>query len=152
VSELFTNNQVIIDAPAARVWDVLTKPGLTMLWVGHFQSVFASLESGWQVGNAVYWRTPDGKTLVDGKVTLAARPDALSFTVHDLSGKFDAVRSDRDGIFYTLDQQNDHTRLQVTQGDFAKMGKDAKIYYDSTTASWAGALPQIKHLAELPDR
>jgi uncharacterized protein YndB with AHSA1/START domain len=148
VAELFTDSSIDIDAPAQTVWAVLTDPAQTSQWVGFFQPSFTQLDSRWTLAAPVAWKTTDGKTSVDGKVTGVDYPRLLSFTVHDLSGKFDDVQSDEDGILYTLSESGGRTLLRITQGDFGKIGDNARKFYEATAESWDRALPKIKELAE----
>jgi uncharacterized protein YndB with AHSA1/START domain len=146
--QLFAEQSIVIEAGPEKVWDVLTQSSFTKDWVGDFQPVFAHLESDWKVGSKVLWLTQDGKTLVDGKVSASEPYRKLSFTVHDVSGDFNDVLSDKDGIFYTLTEHNGGAKLSVKQGDFSKVGAKAQDFCEATDKSWQSALLAIKSLAE----
>jgi uncharacterized protein YndB with AHSA1/START domain len=130
------------------VWQVLTQAEFTSEWVNAFQPIFGALQSEWQLGSHVAWQTPEGKTLVDGKVTACTTYRYLAYTVHDMSGAFDDVQSDEDGITYQLKAANDHTLLTVRQGDFSKIGEKGQEFCNLTAESWSRVLPIVKQLAE----
>jgi uncharacterized protein YndB with AHSA1/START domain len=95
MASLYAEATIEIKASPEKIWDVLTQEDFTKQWVGAFQPVFASLISRWEVGSHVEWLTTEGKVLVDGVVTDASPFDKLAFTVHDTSGDFDDVQSDK---------------------------------------------------------
>jgi hypothetical protein len=149
MSELFVEEQVVIQAEVFTVWRILTESSYTCTWVRTFQPEFAHLESDWQLGSKVLWQTKDHTTLVDGTVTASEPPHHLSFSVHDVSGTFDAIYSENDGIFYSIETRPNGCCLCVRQGDFAPLGAKAKQFADLTSQSWTRSLPVIKRLAEL---
>lgn len=147
MSHLYVDLRIKIEARETDVWNVLTQAAFTRQWVGYFQSQFASLESEWLLGSRVYWKNRKGDILVDGKVTHHNPPWQLTFSVHDMSGKFDSVQSESDGIFYDLHEAIGLTTLAVRQGNFSKV-PDGKNFYKTTIDSWNRSLPIIKMLAE----
>jgi uncharacterized protein YndB with AHSA1/START domain len=147
MTELYVDQQIRIRASAQTVWEVLTLPKFTSRWVGQFQSVFTVLDSDWALGSPIYWRTAQEKVLVDGKITRSESPKKLSFTVRDVSGNFDSVQTDEDGIFYELTEADGITSLRVRQGDFGKVPEGDK-YYRITDESWERAMGAIKGVAE----
>lgn len=149
MTSLYAEQTISIDASPQKVWDTLTKVQYTRQWVNKFQPVFSSLNSDWKLGSLVEWQTPEGKTLVDGKVTAYKPYEYLSYTVHDVSGSFDDVQSDEDGIFYQLKERDNNTILTVKQGDFSKVGEKAQELCNATVESWKRVLPVVKQLAEL---
>ncbi|HUD11908.1 MAG TPA: SRPBCC family protein [Candidatus Saccharimonadia bacterium] len=102
MDKLYARESIVIAAPPEIVWGALTDANSTAAWVGHFQAVFARLESDWHRGSRVEWKNKTGGILVDGRVIEERRLRLLKYTVHDTSGAFDDVKSDEDGITYQL--------------------------------------------------
>jgi uncharacterized protein YndB with AHSA1/START domain len=142
---LIVRQSITIDAPADRVWTVLTNRNQG--WVREFFPQGGELVSEWTLGSAVEWRTlVDQKTVVSGNVTAVEPHCLLRFTVFDVSMPKPPI-SDEDGIAFILTPHDGQTELTVTQGDFSKMD-DGEKYYRATVDIWERALPQIKRLAE----
>src|SRR5581483_852999 len=140
---LFVKQSIEIEAPASRVWQVLTSRDLTRHWVPEFFGQPAELVSGWQLGSTVYWNMlSDGKTYVEGTITLLEPSKTLRYTVFDIRSERPPV-SDEDGITFTLVEREGHTQLSVMQGDFGKM-PDGEKYYNASVAVWERVMPKIK--------
>src|SRR5947209_2887423 len=97
---LFVKQSIEIQAPAAKVWQILTDSGLTRSWVREFFGQDAELVSDWKLGSPVAWKVVrDGKTYVEGNVTALEPNKLLRYTVFDVRGERPPV-SDEDGITF----------------------------------------------------
>jgi uncharacterized protein YndB with AHSA1/START domain len=137
MKELTIEKSVEINAPAAKVWEVLVNPALSRQWIEQFWPGFGTLESNWKTGSVMRWKTTDGEIDLEGQV-LAIEPERMlrySFTMPE------------DVVTFTLEEQNGQTVLSVTHGDFSKK-PDAEECYAGALAGWAMNLPKIKELAE----
>ena len=147
MSNLFVDQSIEIDAPASKVWQVLTAPEYTAEWAPDFNggSPF-HLESDWQAGSPVAWKGQDGKTVVEGNVTALEPGKLLRFTVFDVRSDRPSV-TEEDGITYQFEQGEGKTTLHVRQGDFSVMPEGEK-FRDMSAEIWGHVLPKIKALAE----
>ncbi len=83
--KLFVDKTIEIDAPAFKVWDVLTRPEYTGQWAPEFSGgAPLRIESEWRVGSPVLWKDQDGKVVVEGNVTALEPEKLLRFTVFDV--------------------------------------------------------------------
>lgn len=138
---LFVKQSIAIQAPAAKVWQVLTKRELTRQWVREFfGGQDAELVSDWKLGGAVEWKLlADHKTYVEGNVIALEPHKLLRYTVFDVRSERPPV-DEADGITFNLVEQGGQTALAVMQGNFGKM--------DDGVAVWENVLPKIKTVAE----
>jgi uncharacterized protein YndB with AHSA1/START domain len=148
MSKLFIDKSIEIDAPASKVWEVLTSRGYTPNWAPEFSggSPFV-IESEWKPGSPVVWKDGEDRTIVQGNVTALDPAKLLRFTVFDVRSERPPV-SEEDGITYELSEKDDKTRLHVLQGDFSVM-PDGEKYRDLSAEIWDRALSKVKELAEL---
>ncbi|MEA2715653.1 MAG: hypothetical protein QOG91_681 [Candidatus Parcubacteria bacterium] len=145
--KLFVDRTIEVNAPAARVWAVLTERQMTDIWTKEFSSGGPKfhIESGWRLGSDVLWKADDGKVLVEGKVTAFEPNKLLRFTVFDTRSSRPAVTIE-DGITFTL-EKGKTTELRVKHGDFSVLPEGRK-YRDMSAMIWDKVLPEIKALAE----
>lgn len=145
MEKLFIDKSINIEAPASKVWDVLTRRDYTDKWTEEFEKGMV-LESDWKLGDPVLWKMPDGKVVVEGNVTKIEPRKFLRYTVFDVEMGRTPVTED-DGITFELMPHAGNTKLHVMHGDFAAI-PEGKKYYDMTVDSWKKILPKIKMLAE----
>jgi uncharacterized protein YndB with AHSA1/START domain len=126
-----------IDAPAARVWDVLTSPDqLKQLWFG------ADVETDWQVGSPISWSGEwEGKPYQDKGEILAVEPERLLKLTHysPLTGQPD-VPENYHTLTYTL-----------TGSTHLKLEQDNNATEDEAKHSrnmWEQLLAKVKQAAE----
>ena len=63
--KLFVEKTIEINAPASKVWDVLTNPEHTGEWAPEFSGgTEFRIESNWKLGSPVLWRGQDGNVIV----------------------------------------------------------------------------------------
>lgn len=146
--ELFVEKSIDVNAPASKVWDVLTKPKYTDKWALEFSNVGTEfhVESDWKLGSPVLWKNKDGSVFVEGNVT-AVEPDRLlRYTVSDVRHE-KALVSDDNGITCDLAEHGGTTTLRIVQGDFSAMD-DGEKYCRMSADTWDRVLPIVKELAE----
>jgi len=148
MKKLFVNKTIEINAPASKVWDVLTSPESTAKWAPEFSggSQF-QIESDWELDSPVLWKDQDDKVIVEGNVTAREPEKLLRFTVFDVRSPEKPPVTEEDGITYRLSGKNGETTLQVLQGDFSAMS-DREKYRDMSAKIWDRVLPKVKRLAE----
>lgn len=145
---LIVKNTIVIKAPAAKVWDLLTNPAQTKKYMFGCEAI-----SNWQVGSPLIWKGNfNGVELIAVKGSiLEIRPvkylaytaiDPNSKTVPDLPENYLTVTC-------TLEEENGQTTLTVTQGDYSTVA-DGENRYNHTVqgGGWDPILVQIKQLAE----
>ena len=149
--KLFVDKSIEINAPASKVWNVLTNTGYTAEWASEFSggSPF-QIESDWKFNSPVSWKGPDGKVIVEGTVTGLEPRKFLRFTVFDVRSQRPSV-TEEDGITYQLSEEDGKTMLHVLQGDFSAMPEGEK-YRDMSAEIWDRVLPKVKKLAEMRSR
>ena len=145
--KLFVDKTIEINAPASKVWDVLTNREHTSQWAPEFSGGAPfHIESDWKPGSAVLWKDQNGNVIVEGNVTALEPNKFLRFTVFDVRGEKPPV-TDEDGITYELTEQNGKTLLRISQGDFSTMAEGEK-YRDLSAEIWDRVLLKVKALAE----
>jgi uncharacterized protein YndB with AHSA1/START domain len=145
--KLFVQKSVEINAPASKVWQVLTSREHTSQWAFEFSggSPF-HIESDWKLGSPVRWKDQNDQVIVEGNVTALEPKKLLRFTVFDVRSARPPVTED-DGITYELSEKNGKTILQLRQGDFSVM-TDGEKYHKMSAQIWDRVLPKVKELAE----
>jgi uncharacterized protein YndB with AHSA1/START domain len=74
MSKLFVDKTIEINAPASKVWDVLTRREQTAEWAPEFAGgAEFHIESEWKLGSRVLWKDRDGNVIVEGEVTALER-------------------------------------------------------------------------------
>ena len=145
--KLFVEKTIEINAPAAKVWDVLTRREYTREWAPEFSGgAEFHIESDWKPGSPVLWKGQDGNVIVEGNVTALEPNKFLRFTVFDVRGEKPPV-TEEDGITYELTEHNSKTTFRLLQGDFSVMTEGEK-YQRLSAEVWDRVLPKVKALAE----
>jgi uncharacterized protein YndB with AHSA1/START domain len=126
-----------IDAPAARVWEVLTSPEkLKELWFG------AEVETDWQVGSPITWSGEwEGKPYQDKGEILAVDPGRLLKLTHysPLTGQPDVPEN-----YHTLTYElTGDTHLKLSQDNNASE-EEAK----HSQGMWEMLVAKVKEAAE----
>jgi uncharacterized protein YndB with AHSA1/START domain len=148
MSKVYVDRSIEIRAPAARVWDVLTRAEYTDDWAREFAGGSSPMHiaSDWNLGGPVRWTDGHGALIVEGTVTAIEPHRLLRFTVFDVRSARPVVGPE-DGITYKLTERAGRTTLWVSQGDFSAM-KDGEKYRDLSAEVWDRVLPRVKRLAE----
>lgn len=143
--ELFVHNEISLNADAATVWDILTKPEHTQKYMYGI-----SINSDWKVGSPVLWKmTIDSNELVvvKGDVVKIEPEKYLEYTVFDPNMGIEDKASNYLTVTYTLTSEGSKTKLSISQGDFAGVG-NTLARYDDTVKGWEHALQGIKEIVE----
>src|SRR5260370_26748220 len=144
---VFVEKTIEINAPASKVWDVLTNPEQTSEWAPEFAGgAEFHIESDWKLGSPVLWKGQDGNVIVEGNVTALEPHTFLRFTVFDVRGEKPPV-TEKDGITYELTEHADKTTFRLVQGDFSVMAEGEK-YHRLSAEGCERVLPKVKVLAE----
>jgi uncharacterized protein YndB with AHSA1/START domain len=149
MEKLFVYQTIEINAPATKVWDVLTHSEYNNHWATEFSSGGPQfhLESTWELGSPVLWKGEDETVIVEGNVTAFEPNKLLRFTVFDVRSEEKALVTEEDGITFHLSEENGKTNLHILQGDFSVM-PEGKKYRDLSAEIWDKVLPCIKEMAE----
>jgi uncharacterized protein YndB with AHSA1/START domain len=129
--------EIDIEAPAARVWDVLTSPDqLKKLWFG------AEVETDWKVGSPITWTGEyEGKSYQDKGEILEVQPERLLRLTHfsPLTGQPDVPEN-----YHTL-------TYELTGNTHLKLAQDNNGSEDEAKHSqqmWEQLLTKVKEAAE----
>src|SRR5215468_9133891 len=132
--------EIDINAPAARVWNVLTDPAtLKELWFG------AEVKTDWKQGSPITWSGEwEGKPYQDKGEVLEVDPGRLLKVTHfsPLTGQPD-VPENYHTLVYTLDGNGTATHLKLTQDNNATED-EAK----HSQGMWEMLVGKVKEAAE----
>jgi uncharacterized protein YndB with AHSA1/START domain len=147
MNELSVNDSVEIAAAPARVWQMLTDPQWTKQYMFGCEAL-----SDWTVGSALVWKgAVDGREVVfvKGDIVAIERERLLQYTVFDPQGGLEDIPANYLTVTCRLVAHDGGTRLDVSQGDFARVG-DGQRRYEHTVAGggWGTILAKIKSLSE----
>jgi len=145
---LFIKNTIVINAPASSVWNALVNPEETKKYMFGCETV-----SDWQPGSSLIWKMLyEGKDFiaVKGNIVTIEPGKLLVYTVIDPNGSIEDIPENYLTVTYELKEENGHTTLNVTQGDYSIVADGEKRYKDSYNngEGWNPILVQIKNLVE----
>ena len=146
---LLVQNTITINAPAGKVWDVLTNPNQTRKYMFGCETI-----SDWQVGSPLLWQMQyENKDFVavKGNIVDIRQGKFLAYTTIDPNNPSIAdIPENYLTVTYDLTSENDHTILHVTQGDYNTVAEGEKRYKDAYNGGegWNPILIQIKAIAE----
>ncbi|CAF1443022.1 unnamed protein product [Adineta steineri] len=148
MEKMIVQNIISINADAATVWNVLTKPEETKKYMFGCETV-----SDWKEGSTLDWKgTYDGKDMVfvKGKILQIQPNKLLKYTVIDPNATYADIPENYLNVTYELNEQNGGTTLKVTQDGFEDAAEGEKRYKDSYNNGdgWNPILVQIKKIAE----
>ncbi len=137
--KLFVELSIKINAPASRVWAVLTDPAQE--YGKEWFHDFVTLDSDWKVGGSMHWKFSSGLT-AEGKIS-AIKPCSL------LSFSFKGGAPKPVNETFKLKEREGTTVLTVLIGDFESDPVLKHHYYPLAVENWNKYfLPKIKELAE----
>ena len=147
-NQLIVKNTIIINAPAANVWDALVNPKQTKKYMFGCETV-----SDWRVGSPLLWKMMyEGKELIPVKGIILAIQSAklLKYTVIDPTAGMEDIPENYLNVTYSLTEQSGITTLSVTQDGFETAQDGDKRYQDvyNNGEGWNPILVQIKKLVE----
>ncbi len=142
---LIIKEEVLLDAPLTKVWDLLTNPKMTKQYMFGCEIV-----SDWQIGSPVLWtgKTEDGQEIVyvKGKVLEYEYGKKISSTTFDPNSGMKDIPENHVQFTYELEEQENRTLLTITQGDFSK-AEDGQKRYDESKQGWREmVIPLMKKL------
>lgn len=145
---LIVTNTITIQAPAFRVWDVLTNPEQTQKYMFGCRTI-----SDWQKGSSLLWSAVhEGKdtVFVKGTIKDIQANKLLVYTTIDPFSTIDDVPENYLTVTYTLMEKDGNTTFTVAQGDYSKVAEGEKRYQDAYNngEGWNPILVQIKQIAE----
>jgi uncharacterized protein YndB with AHSA1/START domain len=145
---LVVTNTITIHAPIASVWNALTDPEQTKKNMFGCEAL-----SDWKPGSPLLWKgTFNGVEMiaVKGNVVSIDAPKSLVYTVIDPNNpKIPDLPENYLTVTCTLTEKNDHTVLEVSQGDYSTVAEGPARYQDTVNGGgWDPILVQIKALCE----
>ena len=147
--ELIVKNTIVIDAPAAIVWDVLVNPVQTKKYMFGCETV-----SNWKPGSSLLWKgSYEGKDMVfvKGSIVTIEPGSFLAYTVIDPNNPaIPDIPENYLTVTYQLIEEKGQTIFTVTQGDYSKVAEGEKRYAETYNngEGWNPILVQIKQIAE----
>ncbi len=148
MEKLIVKNSIIINASSSAIWDALTNPEKTKIYMFGCETV-----STWKVGSPLLWRMNyEGKELIPVKgIVVAIEPNKLlKYTVIDPNASYPDIPENYLYVTYELAEQNRQTTLTVTQDGFETAAEGEKRYKDvyNNGNGWNPILIEIKKVAE----
>lgn len=149
MKELLIENTITINAPANIVWDLLTNPEKTKMYMFGCEAL-----STWNVGDELIWKgNYEGKEMVfvTGNIVSINTNKKLVYTTFDPNSSIENIPVNYLTVSYELFEENNHTTLVVTQGDYNKVAEGERRFKESYNngQGWNPILVDIKKLAEL---
>jgi uncharacterized protein YndB with AHSA1/START domain len=139
----FIESSIHIDAPASRVWKVLTDAEYTRRYMFGCEIV-----SDWSIGGRFDWKgAADGVIYVKGLLRDAVPNRLLSYTMIDPHSGLADVPENYLTMTCELVPDGAGTRLDMKTGDFTTVGNGATRYQHTVTGG-DGLWIQLKEVAE----
>ncbi|RYZ46707.1 MAG: hypothetical protein EOP49_22805, partial [Sphingobacteriales bacterium] len=129
MSSLFVNNQILINAPAEKVWDALVNPAQTKKYMFGCETV-----SDWKKGSELLWKGEyEGKEMVFVKGSiLDIQPEKkLVYTTIDPNSAIDDTSENYLQVTYELIPDGEKTMLNVSQGDYSTVADGERRYQEA---------------------
>jgi uncharacterized protein YndB with AHSA1/START domain len=148
MKELMVKNAIVINADAAKVWDVLTNPEQTKKYMFGCETI-----SDWKQGSSLLWRgTYEGKEMifVKGYILEIVPNRLLKYSVIDPNASYPDIPENYLSVEYKLEKQNGNTVLTVIQDGFENAAEGRKRFEETYNngEGWNPILAQIKKIAE----
>lgn len=144
---LTITDTITINAPAQKIWDVLTNPTITPIYMFNCEVV-----TDWKTGSPILWNAPyEGAivTYVKGTVKTFEPYNTIVYTVIDPNGEIEDLPENYLLVTYTLSEENGQTQFTVTQGDYNAVAQGERRYKESVEGGgWSSILLKIKEIAE----
>ena len=143
--ELTVKASIEINAPAWRLWEILTKPEYTKKYMFGCTAI-----SDWKEGSGLDWKgNINGKDMIVVKGTIIKIEPGkyLEYTTFDPNMGLDDIPANYLTVTETLTENNGKTTLAITQGSFNNV-QDSERRYADCVKGWEMVLPMIKRTAE----
>lgn len=149
MEKLVVKSTIAINAPSSQVWDVLTNPEKTKIYMFGCETV-----SDWNVGSELLWEGEyEGKKMVfvKGKIVNIEPNKLLKYTVIDPFAAYPDIPENYLNVTYELTEQDGQTTLIVVQDGFETAAEGEKRYKDvyNNGKGWDPILVEIKKVAEM---
>src|SRR5687768_7727535 len=121
-------NSITIKASAAQVWDTLTNPSKTQIYMFGCEAT-----SDWKKGSPLTWKmVREGKDFIPVKGTILDidPPRLLRYTVIDPHASYPDIPENYLNVTYQLEEKNGQTLFTVTQDGFEGAADGEKRYQD----------------------
>lgn len=146
--QLIVKNTITINASASKVWDALTNPDKTKIYMFGCETV-----SDWRTGSELLWKgNHEGKEVifVKGKIVRIEPNKLLKYTVIDPFASYPDIPENYLNVTYELVAQGGQTILTVSQDGFETAVEGEKRYKDvyNNGEGWNPILIEIKKLVE----
>ena len=146
--KLVVKNSISINAPIAKVWDVLVNPEQTPKYMFGCETV-----SDWKIESPLFWQAVyEDKltTFVSGFVLELKENKLLKYSVIDPNAKYPHTPENHLIVTYKLSEKNGVTIFTVTQDGFENAADGEKRYKDvyNNGDGWNPILVQIKNIVE----
>ena len=148
MNPLNIESSITCNAPKAVVWDALTNPELTKIYMFGCEAI-----SDWKPGSPLIWRMEwEGKEFiaVKGHIVRLEPETRLDYTVFDPQSTIEDIPENYLTVTYELTETDGKTQLVVTQGDYNTVAEGERRYQESYNGGegWNPILVQIKELVE----
>ena len=140
--EIIVRKNIAIKTPVEKVWEVLTKPEFTKIYMFNCE-----VNTDWQVGSPITWKgNYQGYEAFQKGVVMKYEPGKLiQYTTFDPNFGLEDIPENYLHVSYEVINHGDHTELIVTTENFGGDEKRA----EHTATAWGGmVLPKIKELLE----
>jgi uncharacterized protein YndB with AHSA1/START domain len=138
---------VYIEAPVARVWQVVTEPRHVGMWFGNGEPAEVDLRPG---GRIVFDYGEDGK--LPAVVEKVDEPSYLSFRwAADDTGGQEPDDDNSTLVEFTLEPEGEGTRLRVVESGFADIAASPEAIehrYTANRGGWGRALLVLSKYSE----
>lgn len=148
MEKLLVKNSITINAKARKVWDALTNPQQTKVYMFGCETV-----SDWNIGDPLLWRGQyEGNEMVFVKgFILDIQPEQLlKYSVIDPNASYPHTPENHLNVTYELSEKDNQTTLTVSQDGFEDAAEGEKRYEDvyNKGEGWNPILVAIKVLVE----
>ena len=148
MKEMTIKNTIEINAAASEVWDALTNPEKTKIYMFGSETV-----SDWKVGSELLWKgSYEDKEMifVKGHIEKINPTTELVYSTFDPNSSMEDIPENYLHVTYELSENNGITTLQVTQGDYSKVADGKRRYQEGLNngEGWNPILVEIKKLVE----
>lgn len=148
MAKLVVTNQVNINASLSQVWDMLTNPQKTKLYMFGCETV-----TDWKPGSELLWRgVYEGKEMdfVKGYVLDIVPLKRLKYSVIDPNATYPHTPENHLNVTYELNEDNGQVLLTVSQDGFETAAEGLKRYEEvfNKGEGWNPILLEIKKYAE----
>lgn len=148
MEKLIVSNQVSINGTLAQVWDMLTSPEKTKLYMFGCETV-----SDWKTDSELLWQgNYEGKEMVfvKGFVIDIIPEKLLKYSVIDPNATYPHIPENHLNVTYALTEVNGQVVLTVSQDGFETAAEGDKRYEEvyNKGEGWNPILQEIKKFVE----